>query len=52
MMFLNSYSEYSFYELDDDGNNQAENDHCSYGKIKSKVFPFYPDITRQPADPA
>jgi hypothetical protein len=50
-MFLNSHSEYSFYKLDDDGNNQTENDHRSYGKIKSKVFLFYPDITWQPADP-
>ena len=46
MMFLNSYSEYSFYELDNDGNNQTENDHGSDREIKSKVFFFDPDITR------
>ena len=44
MMFLNSYSEYSFDKLDDEGNNQTENDHRSNGEIKSKVFLFDPDI--------
>ena len=51
MMFPNSYSQYSFYELDDDGNNQTENDHGSNGEIKFKVLSFDPDITGQSADP-
>ena len=46
MMFPNFFSEYSFYELDNDGNGQAENDHCRNREIKSKVFPFDPYITR------
>jgi len=44
-------SEDSFYDLDNDSNNQTKNDHCSNGKVKSKVFSFDPDITRQSADP-
>ena len=50
-MFLNSFSEYSFYKLDDNGNNQTENDHGSNGEIKLKVLFFDPDITWQSADP-
>ena len=46
MMFPNFFSEYSFYKLDDDGNNQTENDHCRNWKIKSKVFSFDPYVTR------
>jgi hypothetical protein len=46
MMFPNSRSEYSFYELDDDGNNYADNDHRGDRKIKLKVLFFDPDITR------
>jgi len=46
MMFPNSSLEYSFYELDDDGDNHSENDHGRNGKIKFKVLLFYPDITR------
>jgi hypothetical protein len=50
-MFRNSLSEYSFYDLDNNGNDQTENDHGSNRKIKSKVFPFNPDVAWQPADP-
>ena len=46
MMFPNSYSEYSFYELDNDGNNQTENDHRRNREIKFKILFFDPDITR------
>ena len=45
-MFPNSCSQYSFYELDNDGNDQTENDHGSDREIKFKVFFFDPDITR------
>lgn len=35
----------------DNGNQYTKNDHGTDGEIKPEVFLFYPDITRQPADP-
>lgn len=40
-----------FNDINDQGNKQAEQDHGHYGEIKTKIFPFYPDITWQPAYP-
>jgi hypothetical protein len=46
MMFGNSFSEESFYDLDNNSNGYTENDHCSDGEIKFEVLFFDPDITR------
>ena len=44
-------SENSFYNLNDDRNYQAKNDHRCNGKIKSEISFFNSYIAGQSADP-